>query len=91
MSLRGALLAVDGVLAREAVIDELPRIAVPTLVVVGANDRAAPLRLGERVRARIPGARLVTVPTGHTSPVERPELVTAEIERHLEALAGQAR
>jgi long-chain acyl-CoA synthetase len=85
MSLRGALLAVDGVLGRAAVIDELPRIGAPTLVVVGEHDPAAPLRLGERIRAGIPGARLVTVPTGHTSPVERPELVTAAIEQHLSA------
>jgi pimeloyl-ACP methyl ester carboxylesterase len=83
MSLRGALLAVDGVLAREAIVAELSRIAAPTLVVVGDRDPAAPRRLGERIRAGIPGARLVTVPTGHTSPVERPDLVTAAIEEHL--------
>jgi hypothetical protein len=42
-------------------------------------------QLGERIRAGIRGSRLVTVPTGHTSPVERPDLVTAAIEEHLAA------
>jgi long-chain acyl-CoA synthetase len=83
MSLRGALLAVDGILARESVAAELPRITAPTLIVVGEHDPSAPLRLGKRIQAGIPGARLVTVPTGHTSPVERPELVTAAIAEHL--------
>jgi pimeloyl-ACP methyl ester carboxylesterase len=87
LSLRGALLAVDGVLGREAVIDELPDIAAPTLVIVGAHDPAAPIQLGERIRAGIRGSRLVTVPTGHTSPVERPDLVTAAIEEHLASTA----
>jgi hypothetical protein len=30
------------------------------------------------------------VPTGHTSPVERPELVTAAIEQHLAAVTPGA-
>jgi len=90
LSLRGALLAVDGVIGRDAVIEELPAITAPTLVVVGTQDPAAPMKFGERIRVGIPGSRLVTVPTGHTSPVERPDLVTAALEEHL-ATAAAAR
>ena len=60
--LRGALLAVDGVLGRDAVIDELPRITIPTLVVVGEHDPAAPIKLGERIRAGVRGSRLTCRP-----------------------------
>jgi pimeloyl-ACP methyl ester carboxylesterase len=39
--------------------DRLPRIAVPTMVVAGAEDRATPPRLGRIVADRIPGAQYV--------------------------------
>jgi long-chain acyl-CoA synthetase len=90
LSLRGALRAVDGVLARRGVVDELSRIAVPTLIVVGSRDPAAPQRLGERIQAGIGGSRLITVASGHTATVEQPELVTAAIEAHLAAAADTA-
>ncbi len=88
LSLAGALRAVDGVVERAAVVDELAGIRVPTLVIVGEQDAAAPLQLGERIRAGIPGSRLITVPAGHTSPVERPEAITAAIEGLLSDLPG---
>jgi pimeloyl-ACP methyl ester carboxylesterase len=84
-SLSGALHAVDGVLERASVRDELARITAPTLIVVGEQDRAAPLRLGKGLRSGISRSELVTVPAGHTSPVEQPQAVTAAIERFLAA------
>jgi pimeloyl-ACP methyl ester carboxylesterase len=86
-SLAGALKAVDGVVERAGVRAELASITVPTLIVVGEQDPAAPLRLGRRIQAGIPGCELVTVAAGHTSPVERPDAVTAAIERFLAAHA----
>ena len=84
-SLAGGLHAVDGVLGRASVRDELANITVPTLIVVGEQDSAAPLRLGKRIQAGIRGSELATVPAGHVSPVEQPEAVTALIERFLAA------
>jgi len=84
-SLSGALHAVDGVLERASVRDELARITAPTLIVVGEQDPAAPLRLGKRLQSGISRSELVTVPAGHTSPVEQPEAVTGAIERFLAA------
>ncbi len=51
------------------------RIAVPTLVVVGSEDRVLPPEQGAALAASIAGAQLETVPdTGHLSYAERPEI-----------------
>ena len=52
--------------------DELPELAVPTLVVVGELDRKF-VDIGERMARAMPDARLVVVPgAGHTVHLERP-------------------
>jgi pimeloyl-ACP methyl ester carboxylesterase len=51
--------------------DVLPRITVPTLLVYGDQDRRSPLSIGEGLRARIPGSRLVVLPgVGHLVNIE---------------------
>lgn len=55
----------------------LPRIAVPTLVLSGAQDRLCPPARHAQMAAAIPGARRVTVPgAGHLPTLERPRAVT---------------
>ena len=89
MSLPGALRAVDGVLARHGVRDELSRIAAPTLVVAGGEDAAAPPRVTDRVVSGIPGARSVRLPNaGHSSPIEQPTDVAALIADFLAAASA---
>jgi pimeloyl-ACP methyl ester carboxylesterase len=79
--------AVNGVVDRAGVYDELSRITAPTLVAVGDEDVATPRPKAERIAGAIAGARLVTIPrAGHSSPVEEPALVTAAIEQFLHAL-----
>jgi pimeloyl-ACP methyl ester carboxylesterase len=79
--------AVNGVVDRGGVHDELPRITAPTLVLVGDEDVATPRPKAEKIAGAIPGARLVTIPrAGHSSPVEEPAAVTAAIEQFLRAL-----
>jgi pimeloyl-ACP methyl ester carboxylesterase len=57
-------------------IEFLPRIAVPTLVVVGELDALTPPSDSEALAEAIPGARLVSVPgAGHLTPMERPKAV----------------
>lgn len=52
---------------------DLPRIRVPTLLIAGERDRAAPLRTMQRMAEAIPGARLLVLPaTGHLAHLERP-------------------
>ena len=80
--------AVNGVVDRGGVHDELARITAPTVVVVGEEDVATPRPKAERIAAAIRGARLVAIPrAGHSSPVEEPERVTAAIEQFLQDLA----
>lgn len=62
-----------------ACIDELAQIAVPALVVVGAEDEAY-LRAADVMATRIPHATKVVIPgAGHVTTIEEPEAVTAAI------------
>jgi len=53
--------------------DRLRTIACPTLVVVGSRDLTVPPEEGRLAAQRIPGARLVELPTDHHTPDEAPE------------------
>ncbi|MFY0577456.1 alpha/beta fold hydrolase [Cystobacter fuscus] len=76
--------AVNGVVRRRSVYEELSRIRTPTLVVVGAEDTATVPAKAERIHAAIAGSRLVKMPRGgHTSSVEEPELLNAALEEFL--------
>jgi 3-oxoadipate enol-lactonase len=69
--------AVLGVAERTPVAAELGGITVPTLVVVGADDRATPPEHSRRIAHAIPGARLRIVPDGgHSSTLEQPGVIS---------------
>ncbi len=55
------------------------RIAVPTLVIAGANDVATPQAEGKFLAAAIPGARFVCLPTAHLSNIEASAAFTAAV------------
>ena len=62
--------------------DLLPRIAVPTLVLWGRDDRRSPLTVAEQLRAAIPGAKLeIIANAGHLSNMEQPDAFNAHIRR----------
>jgi 3-oxoadipate enol-lactonase len=64
---------------------ELPRIAVPTLVVAGAEDTLTRPAGMEEIAALIPGAQYRLVPgAGHIIPVEQPEVVAALLSEFLQ-------
>jgi pimeloyl-ACP methyl ester carboxylesterase len=76
-----------GVATRKPVYADLDRVTVPTLVIVGADDRATRPDRARRIADRIPDARLEVVPqSGHSSTVEQPEVVTGLIEKFLDAI-----
>ena len=76
--------AVNGVIDRPGIYDELRRISLPTLVAVGDEDVATVPAKAERITQAIRGARLVHIPrAGHSSPVEEPAAVTRELEGFL--------
>lgn len=62
-------------------IDSRPSLAdisVPTLVLCGRQDALTPVERHEEIAALVPGARLAIVEdSGHMSPMERPQAVTA--------------
>jgi pimeloyl-ACP methyl ester carboxylesterase len=60
--------------------DVLPRVDCPTLVMKGERTEGFLSMVATGAAARMPNARLVTVPNaGHLAPMERPEAVAAEI------------
>ncbi len=82
---RGMRAAILGVTDREPVLAELGSITAPTLVVVGADDVATPVAKAQVLVDAIAGARLEVVPEcGHSSTVERPEVVSALLADHLD-------
>jgi pimeloyl-ACP methyl ester carboxylesterase len=58
---------------------EAGSIAAPTLVVWGRRDPVIPLRVGKRLAASIPDARLVVLDTGHVPQTSDPEGFAAEL------------
>ncbi len=66
--------------------DDLPRIAVPTAVLVGALDEETPPAYSRYLADRIPHSWLHVLPdAGHLLNVEAPDAVNAIISHHLAA------
>jgi proline iminopeptidase len=71
---------------------DLPRITVPTLVIVGRYDPQCPIENSERIAREIPGARLVVCEqSGHFPFIEEPDVFrdamrhfAAELQSHWE-------
>lgn len=61
-------------------VDTLGRIAVPTLLVFGAEDPLTPPTVGEYMRDHIRGARLAIIEdAGHMTNLEKPEAFNAAV------------
>ncbi len=59
-------------------------IAVPTVVIVGRQDRVTPLPRSEEIAADIASSQLAVIEEcGHMSPLEKPAEVTAALRRWL--------
>ncbi len=70
---------------RDNVAGRLGEIAVPTLVVWGADDRITPPAVAERFLSRIPDAQLVFLRRcGHAPMIEQPQAFTAVLRAWLE-------
>ena len=76
--------AVNGVITRKGVENELKNIQCPTLVIVGDQDKATVPEKAEFIHANIPNSKLVYVKNaGHSSSIEEPEQVNIAIESFL--------
>lgn len=79
--------ALRGMASRPDRTADLARIAVPTLVLAGADDALIPLEESRRMAGSIPGARLVVIPdAGHLAPLENPAATDEAILRFLDSL-----
>jgi len=88
----GLVRAARGMLTqRDArVINSLPEIAVPSLVVVGANDTPF-LAASDYMASKIPGAKKAVIPdAGHSANLDQPALFNAAVLDFLAALPAEA-
>ena len=75
----------DGLDGRDSILEQLSDIAVPTLVLAGAEDMALPPQRAEAIHQNLPGATFHSLPrVGHLSALEAPEAVTRHLLAFLE-------
>jgi pimeloyl-ACP methyl ester carboxylesterase len=73
-----------------SISERLPRIACPTYVVWGEDDRVIPVRDAKRFGELIPDARVEVWPdTGHVAMLERPARFNALLEAFLSERPGE--
>jgi 3-oxoadipate enol-lactonase len=73
-----------GAIERMDLREQLPRVAVPTLVISGSDDPATPPDHQRVIAEAVPGARHEVVgPAAHLAPVEQPEAVNRLILEHV--------
>jgi 3-oxoadipate enol-lactonase len=83
----GITRALSGVVDRTDISDQLEKINLPTLIIVGEDDTALPVEQAEIMHKGIHGSKLVIIPNaGHTSTVEEPVAVTSAIKDFLHNL-----
>lgn len=73
------------------VLDSLSRIHVPTLILVGAEDRMTPPKYSEVLHAQIAGSCLKIIPNaGHMLMLEQPHAVAAALDEFLQTISFEA-
>lgn len=82
-----ALKRMDMILAHDR-LDELGRIACPTMVIVGEADFCTPPHLSEQMAVAIPGAELAKLPGGHFFYMEHPDLFHDRVEAFFKKHGG---
>ncbi|HEY7417151.1 MAG TPA: alpha/beta hydrolase, partial [Ktedonobacteraceae bacterium] len=80
----GSVRATYGILNRQGIYDEIGKISIPTLIIVGDQDVATPLPKAQRLHEAIPNSQLVIIPgAGHSSTIEEPAAINAAINDFL--------
>jgi pimeloyl-ACP methyl ester carboxylesterase len=75
---------------RPDMTDTLRRLAVPTLLVVGAEDTFTPPETMQRMETLLPDARLLIVPAaGHLVPLEAPQVFNAAVVEFLREVVAR--
>ncbi|TFG09966.1 alpha/beta hydrolase [Candidatus Thorarchaeota archaeon] len=64
------------------IMNEIPRILIPALIVVGEDDVMTPLKYSEYLHDKMPNSRLVVIPgAGHSVMLEQPALLNVAIKK----------
>ena len=67
----------------------LPTIALPTLLLYGADDQRSPLSVAHELHRQIPGSRLAVIPdAGHLAHMEAPDAFNTEVRTFLHGIAA---
>ena len=82
--------AMRGVVYRAGVVDSLPSISTPSLVISGAQDLVRPGEWADELAHGLPNVKHIRLPrVGHSVIVEAPERVIAEIMAFLQSPVSQ--
>jgi pimeloyl-ACP methyl ester carboxylesterase len=77
--------ATEGVIGRKAVDSELAKISCPTLIIVGDEDKPAPIEKSEFLHQNIIGSKLEIIKNaGHTGTLEQPDSYNFVINHFIE-------
>ena len=90
-SAEGLAMAARGMLAQKnsSIINALPNIKVPSLVVVGANDTGF-LAASEYMQKKIPDCKKVVIPdAGHAVNMDQPKLFNEAVLEFLDSVKGR--
>jgi len=69
---------------------DLPKIAVPTLLIAGSDDRTAPPAIMASMQKKIPGSELVVLEgCGHLGPMDQPGAFNAALEHFLRKMVSR--
>lgn len=80
--------AVYGVVDRQGIYEELPKIKTPTLIIVGDEDVATVPEKANRMHAAIAHSQLKIVEkAGHTSSIEQPKVICELVEAFLSGVS----
>jgi pimeloyl-ACP methyl ester carboxylesterase/quercetin dioxygenase-like cupin family protein len=90
---RAALQVYGGpAMADPSLLDRLPSVTVPVLVIWGEADRMIPVEHGRAYAKAIPGARFLLIPeAGHLPQLETPDRLLAAVWDFAEATAASGR
>ena len=79
--------AIGALIRRDSVVQRLPEVEAPGLVIVGDQDVSLPPAYSSEIAAGLQSSSLLEVPaSGHLAALEQPEVVTAAMLRFLDSL-----
>ena len=72
---------------RDSIVDKLAEIEVPSLVVVGKEDRSLPISRSRQIYDALPHSNYLEIPgAGHLSAIEQPQIVNQAIIDFIDTL-----